>query len=523
MRLIQRIIDFLDQPEVVTFADGDAVLHAELHLAGTASTERDGYVEKEILRTGHWPVIPTRQGVRRQPLTIIRDGASDRERGVIALSEIVDNFKRVGQRVQIPLTDDDDDHKNTLRLNTGFVVDLFIKDTANDARLVALMDFTEDEVKDKVLRGTYADVSCGIPWEFSSRGQKYGAYLEHVAITNRPFIDDLGPFLALSDGDDGPEREVTHFTAPEGVPAPTPPTPVEPPPAPPEVRIVDPYGGLSLREIEAQADSILPEEMKETFRVIDVRAKGIVVSSDEAKQTWIVPFKVEDSKLVATDKGWTYLKYEGEAKPTGEPPDPSQNPEPPAPRREPAGDQVDRDLEAARRVRKERLGVTAADQHTTKEGAHMPLTREELERLDLSAMPDDQRAVFQKLLDENSDLAMSSKESQTNERITELEEMGFKEKPGALKLYRQVMLGDDGGPAVVVLSDDNKKVSKTALSILDEFIEAIKGAEGKVVLSDQADLVPNDQKPPNTPEGEQAPFEDRLAAMKGALAGVHGG
>jgi hypothetical protein len=517
--------------EMVALSDKTTVAYAEVHLAGTETQQVNGKIRKEILRTGHWPVIPTLAGTQKRPLTIIRDGKSDRASGVIALTELVDNFKRVGQRVQIPLTDDDNDHKNTIRLNTGFVTDIWIEDKGeNDSRLVAEMDFTEKEVEEKVLKGTYADVSCGIPWEFSSRGERIGSYLEHVAITNRPFIDGLGPFfLALSDGDNQSyEREVIHFSAP-GVEPPAPPEPQQPPapPAPPEIRIVDPYGGLSLREIEEQGLSILPAEMQETFRVIDVKAKGIVVTSDEQKQTWLVPFKVEDGKLAPSLEGWAWQKYEGEAKPSEEqkPPDPSQPPvEPPAPPAKPEASGPEGDLEAARTLRRQRLGeaVTAANQYPTKEG-NMPLSREELERLNLSDMPEGQRAVFQKLIDENSDLAMSSKEGSVNERITELENLGFKGHPGALKLYRRVMLGDDGGPAVVVLSDDGKqKESLTALSILDMFIEAIKGADGKVVLSDQAHLVPDDQKPPTNP-GDQTSFEDRLAATKQALAGVHGG
>jgi hypothetical protein len=86
------------------------------------------------------------------------------------------------------------------------------------------------------------------------------------------------------------------------------------------------------------------------------------------------------------------------------------------------------------------------------------------------------------------------------------------------------MLGDDGGPAVVVLSDDGKtKQSKTALSILDEFIEAIKGAEGKVVLSDQASLVPGERHQAACDPGgrEEAPRE-RIAEAKAALTGVDG-
>jgi hypothetical protein len=59
----------------------------------------------------------------------------------------------------------------------------------------------------------------------------------------------------------------------------------------------------------------------------------------------------------------------------------------------------------------------------------MPLTREELEALNLSDMPEGQRAVFQKLLDENSDLAQTSREAEADKRVTELEDMGFKGSP----------------------------------------------------------------------------------------------
>lgn len=507
----------------VLLSDDDPVAYAEVHLAGTEQKEANGLVEKEILRTGTWPVIPTRGGKIKKPLVIVRDGKSDREKGIISLSELVENYTRVGQRVQIPLTNDNDDHKNAIRTNTGFVTALRIVDKGNgDARLVAVMDFTEPDVKDKVLRGTYADVSCGIPWHFSSRGESYGAVLEHVAITNRPFIDDLGPFLALSDEDDKPvTREIDHFAAP--------PEPTEPP----RTKIVDPFGGLSIREVMKQAIAVLPEAMRETFTVIDVKANGIVIQNDDQKQAWRVPFKVEEGKLVSSAEGWTYLEYEGEATPLveREPTTPSPEPvveppkeePPPAPRAaEPPKDPVDAELDAARQLRQARLGAVAASQTTTKE-AHMPLTREELEQLNLSDLPEGQRAAIQKLLDDNSTLAATSRESETDNRIAELEELGLKEFPGALKLYRQVMLADDGGPAVIVLADDNKtKQPKTALSILDDFIEAIKGAEDKVHLSDQAALVPGDEKPPVTPEGEKKPLNERLDDAKKALAGVHG-
>jgi hypothetical protein len=508
---------FNDKTADVQLSDPSYSDIAEVHLAGTSQEEHDGLVRKVVLRTGSWPCIPTSGGLVNKPLQIIRDGKSDKDKGIIALSELVENFGKVGQRVQIPLTDtDSNDHKNQLRLNTGFVKNLFIVDEDGCSKLVADMDFTEPDVKDKVLRGTFADVSCGIPWEFSSRGAKYGAFLEHVCITNRPFIDDLGPFLALSDGNEG--AEVIHFAGSDPDPEPV---------TVPKIEYRDPFGGLSLKAVLEQAENAVPDALKETFVVRDVRSNGIVIVNDEQKMSWLVPFVIEEGKLASKIDGWSLLDYQEPASPQPPAPASPEAPEPPptpvAPEQpESSGDPVDKELEAARQQRNLRLGAVAASQTPMKE-ATMPLTREELEALNLSDLPEGQRAVFQKLLNENSTLTLSSREAEANTRVNELEELGLKDFPGALKLYRQVYLGDDGGPAVVVLSDDGKtKESKTALSILDDFIEAIKGQSGKVVLSDQAVLVPDDKKPPETPEGEKAPLADRVAAAKVALTGVNG-
>lgn len=139
--------------------------------------------------------------------------------------------------------------------------------------------------------------------------------------------------------------------------------------------------------------------------------------------------------------------------------------------------------------------------------------------LDGVELSDEQRAAIQNVLDENVKLKGENRESKVEKRITELSELGLSERPGALKLYRQVFLSDDGGPALVLLSDDGQEKERlTARDILDRFIEAVKGSDGKVVLSDQALVSGNDIKPPNTAEGEnQKPLEDRVAEAKQAL------
>lgn len=504
MTLIHLMQRFLAEPtEMVTFSDDDHGFSAlaEIHLTGTEQREEDGFVVKEILRTGEWPVIPTRNGTLKRPLKIIRDGVSSQQDGIIALSELVENFKKVNMRVQVPLSNDDNDHKNITALNTGYVRDIWIVDGENSSKLVAKIEFTEPEVKEKVLRGTYADVSCGIPWELTSRGQNYGATLEHVAITNRGFIDDLGPFLAMSDGTK--DAEATHFSTAEAIEQIGASVDITP-------AIVD-----AAKLIES-ANGQIQKVLGEHFEVQHITASGFHVRNENLKTSWTIPFSVDEdgNTVISAITEWTNSKDEEEAEPGAgaeevPAPEPQHHPAPILPTG-PEGE-----LEAARRLREARLGASDKIPSTNKE-ANMPLTREELEALNLSDLPEGQRAVFQKVLDENSTLAASNREASVAERVTELEGLGLKEFPGALKLYREVALADDGGPAVI-LSDNGTKSPKTAKSILDDFIEAIKGAEGKVHLSDQALVSGSDIKPPDGPEGEKKPLEERVAETRSEL------
>lgn len=470
-----------------SFADNEAHV-AEIHLsASDEATEESGFVVKEILRTGEWPVIPTRSGLVKKPLRIVRDGQSNREEGVISLSEVVENFKaKVIERPQIPLSDDEDDHKNLTRLNTGFVRDLWITEPDENgiSKLVAKMEITEPDVRTKVLNGTYADVSCGIPWRVVSRGQEYGSTLEHVAITNRPFIDGLGGFLAASDKQK--DADVVHFG--DFVKA-----------------VEEGATQMSLRQIlDAATESAmekagLPADLK-VYEAVDLSNAGVTVKNVIAEMSWVVPYEFDGEKILLADLDDWGSPTHDEGKQSA----PVEQ-KPTAPRQL-------TELEAAQEVRQ--ILLSGSPQIRTKEGI-MPLTREEMEAVNLSDLPEGQRAAFQKLLDENAALAASSREAAANERIAELEGLGLKDRPGFLKLYRQVMLADDGGPAVV-LSDNGTKESVGAKAILDRAIDALT-VDGKVVLSDQALASGNDDPPPANAEDEKKPVAERLAEAREAL------
>lgn len=493
---------------------GDSPMMSEIHFATGAVEESEGLVVKEILRTGEWPVIPTAAGLIKKPLRVIRDGVSSKDDGVIAMSELVAHFRAgIPHRVQVPLSDEtNNDHKNSTRLNTGFVRDLWIKDEGDSSKLVAKIHFTEPEVKEKTLRGTYDDVSCGIPWSFRVRGQQFGACLEHVCITNKPFIDGLGPFLALSDGEEHVEVAIAHFgalatadsesqeTETEPSEGENPPPETETPPEEGENPPAEPPSGHdavppSLNELRTMVIGALQLQLGlgSDYEVNDIRGETAIVRNRVADVTWTVPFTFEqDGRNLSVAPVADWVQEEGQTEAERPPTQLSE-------------------LERARQLRELRLS-----QPSTNDKGGQPMSTLSLDGVELS---DEQRAAIQNVLDENQKLKGENREGKAETRIAELSELGLNERPGALKLYRQVFLSDDGGAAIVLLSDDGKEKERlTALDILDRFIEAVKGSDGKVVLSDQALVSGNDVKPPSNAEGEVTkPLEERVAEAKSAL------
>ena len=78
------------------------------------------------------------------------------------------------------------------------------------------------------------------------------------------------------------------------------------------------------------------------------------------------------------------------------------------------------------------------------------------------------------------------------------------------------MLSDDGGAAVVLLSDGEDKEKLTAIEILDRALDALKTDDGQVALSDQA-LVSGNDNPPPADASEELALDDRVSEVKKAL------
>ena len=173
---------------------GFSQVMAELFLseAGEAEVE-DNLVWKPIMREGTWKFSPGAGGAVQKPITVVKSGKSDAENLILSMSELKKNFESGAvEHVTIPAS-----HKDTVLENTGFIRKLrFTKDEQGRTVLEAGMDFTEPDVKEKALRGTIANTSAGVLFDYIHKesGKRFRSVLAHAALTNRPWLNGMKPF-----------------------------------------------------------------------------------------------------------------------------------------------------------------------------------------------------------------------------------------------------------------------------------------------------------------------------------------
>jgi hypothetical protein len=494
-------------PSVMESEYSDSSILSRLNFASEA-TEEDGLVWKDILRTGVWTHTPLGGRVVKKPLQIRRDGESDPVNGVISLAELYENFNDGAiPYVTVPLSDDEKDHKNIARLNTGFVRKLKLEDRDGVSVLRAGIDFTEPDVKGKVLRGTIPDVSAGVPFNVTRRSDNrhFNTVLDHVCLTRKPFVDKLTPFgIAAADGEELPV-EAYEQEASESEPTPAPPESSPPPPSEQENETVQ----LTFRQYEAAIRKALADQLRLSpeYKVEDVGNNVAIIVHAASHSKWEVPFRMTDNReaplALAGIENWKLLEEEQQEAPA----------------------ETTRSLTATDALRQAReLRELRLSQPTSQPGGIQMSDLMTLDGVELSDIPEEARARIQNIINENADLRRTSQTGKVNERIEELksiEGLNFADRPGALKLYRQVMLSDDGGPAIVLFSDgdEDKKERLTALEILDRFIEGLKAGEGAAEFSDQHFASGNDRKPAKDASGEGRPLEERVEDSKKALYG----
>ncbi len=185
------------------FADEPGLM-AEMYFADqkkAVKADSEGLIWKPIMREGTWNYSPGEGQPTKRPIKIVSDGKSDRKNLTISMEEIKSNFDSGAiEHVTIPTS-----HKDSVLENTGFIKKLRIsKDDKGRAILEAGHNFTEPDVKEKALRGTIANTSAGILFDYIHKesGKKYRSVLAHVALTNRPWLNGMKPFgVKASEGE----------------------------------------------------------------------------------------------------------------------------------------------------------------------------------------------------------------------------------------------------------------------------------------------------------------------------------
>lgn len=203
---------------------GEAAGSIEIFLAAESTTLKEPAKEDgdllwyPIIREGQWAVRPGQTGAKkRTPLKVIA-GSSKNQRREIGLQDIVSAFdENAVQHVTVPIS-----HSNTLLENTGFIDKLKIvqgkvKDQTKKGKpekeVAVLMGgyrFTEPDIKSKVMRGTIANRSAGLLYDYvdTERGKTWPVVLEHCALTNKPWITGMVNFGRKLAGIDKGKLEV---------------------------------------------------------------------------------------------------------------------------------------------------------------------------------------------------------------------------------------------------------------------------------------------------------------------------
>jgi hypothetical protein len=172
-----RRIDLMDGIE-----DEDLLDVSQEH---SAVEEHDGLIWKELLVTGSWPGsedVP--------PLTITRE----------MLEQIKESFDAgVLAHVDVPVGGSHE--PDAVEKNSGFVRALEIRSRdSGEYSLWAGIRFTDPVIETKVRDGSIANVSARLQRSFTDpiTGKTWPLVLWHVALTNKPVLKGLRPFVAVS-------------------------------------------------------------------------------------------------------------------------------------------------------------------------------------------------------------------------------------------------------------------------------------------------------------------------------------
>lgn len=436
----------------------------ELFFAGGEATRKsdDGLIWKTVLRTGVWALTP---GVDQmpidKPLKVVRDNAGV---GEIALSEILESFNDGAfEHVTVPLS-----HANRVDENTGFIKALRIVDEDGSSALQAGFEFTEPDVRDKVLNGSIANTSCGLVFDRRrpADGKTHKIALNHIALTNVPWISGMEPFgEALAASEDIASLHL------EGQELPNPEAEVEETDDSELVELAPGEFRLNKNQIEK-----LKEELGEdTFSQLMGAAEELPEDTGDGEPEPETKAQVEVEPIMASE----LITLD--------------------------------ELQLAQREREKR---SETNNGSSEGGEDVSETGNE-GRLQLS---EDAQAEFDRLREQNETLLAETRQLRVDRRIEDLDKMGFSELglTAFLKTARRLMLADDGGPALLLSEEaengETKQIRLSSTDIVEQLVAALPTEDGKLKLSEQIHIDGNHGRPAADAEDERSQV-DKSRAM----------
>lgn len=436
-------------------------------------------VWKTVLSPGRLELTPGPGGKRNKKPLIIIEGHSDDPTKEIGLADLLDSFEKGAiQHVTIPTS-----HDNRVLENTGFIRNMRMAQENGKNVLQAAFEFTEPEVLEKVKRGSIANVSCGILRNYDRQrdGQRFNSVVDHIALTNRPWVDGMTPFsedtdlnpegfyfadeLDLSTYMESDHKKADHYIKSTDI--------VKDSNKPSDQASWDPGMSMVTRQqkLEDALDAQYPECMLEDFTT----SKVLLDEEDGSKYVAGYGLKDDGSVSIHPRAEWALLKSANE------------------------------DLSEDRK---------------TSKGGDNPVDELQLAELNAKIADAEAKAVAAeeraRIADEKvAEANKKERVTAAKDRVRELGALGLSAYPGFLNMVEQVLLSDDGDVALN-LSEDGETKHLTATDVVERLIDAFpKDDEGKIQLSQQHIRIDDDEdnpanKPELTPEQRGKELEDWL-------------
>lgn len=422
----------MDETQDNLNTEDTTMLEIYLSSDNEAQASDDGLVWKEVLREGVWSYRPgADQKPNEKPLRVIAGHSSNPEEE-IGFADLIEAFDEGAMdHVTVPTSHSDQPHENT-----GFVKALEIRDSEDGTkRLYAGFEFTEPDIKEKALRGTIANTSVGVIFDYvkKSTGKVYKMALGHIALTNKPWIDGMKPF-GIAASEDVPEGEIASVIIDDSK----------------SEEINDTIEKLSLENIEDfdRAKDLIIESATKTGNIEWLPAEWVDNFTEDVE----APTNDESFSLDATDKNNEVEQ----------------------------GDDMSNEVTSDNQEVESRL----EDEAGTTGDANLSEDITKLsEKVDLAEMTISEK---EKRI---ADLERKLRASSVKERIAELKEIGFSEYPGMLKKIEELYLADEGDVvATLTLSEDGEdsKVELSVTDIVNAIVDAMPKDNDKLSFRDQA-------------------------------------